>query len=135
MAQTGKWTWDDNQQKLIPYEESKQEVNAPWVITDDMNPLHHPINNKVYTSKKRFREVTKMFGYEEVDKGYRAKKEPDPNYEKNLEKDLTEAYYQCRDGMAPLSELDREKIKIIDHNLKEYNHDQRPRRPDGSVIE
>lgn len=43
------------------------EVQARgYVMTDEMEPLRHPADGKVYDSKSRFSRVTRAFGLEEI---------------------------------------------------------------------
>lgn len=65
------------QKKVVPIEEVMVEVPKKAISfykQDEMPPTRHPADGKYYTSKARFRETTRAFGYEEVgdayDRGY-----------------------------------------------------------------
>jgi hypothetical protein len=61
------------QKKVVPIEEVQVEVPATVahkLINDEMPATLHPIDQKYYTSKSRFRAVTKAHGYEEVGTAY-----------------------------------------------------------------
>lgn len=138
MSKRGHYKWDAKTKKMIKCEPEKpREVNAPFVLTDDMPATKHMGNQKFYTSKRRFRDATKAGGWEEVgnEVNHRAAAPIDPRAEEKLEAEITKAYYAVRDGQAELSELDKERCKIINKNLKEYNHDRRAVGPDGKPIE
>lgn len=134
----GKWTWSEEQHCLIDYVEPvRKEVNAPYVITDEIpGGLRSMADRQTYTSKRRLRDSYRRQGFVEV--GNEVIKEEayepwsDERHMEQLEEDITKAYYQCRDGMAPISELDRERFKIMDRQLEE-NRDERERDFLGNV--
>ncbi len=136
----GKWTWDAEKNCLIDYvEPPKKEVNAPYVITDEiMGGIRSMADRLTYTSKKKLRDSYKRLGFVEV--GNEEIKpevsEPwnDERYMEQLEADLEKSYYQCRDGMAEVTELDREMFKIMDKQIEE-GHDNRERDWLGRVKE
>lgn len=139
--QRGKWIVSRETGKLEPYTEPpKREVNAPSVIVDDMEPTWHPCNGRYYTSKSEFRRITKMYDCEEI--GTEIDWRP-PNYEKEkkakqekeTEEEIAKAYHAIRDNMAPLSELDKARCKIMDRNLEHYNYDNRERDEHGNIRE
>lgn len=131
----GHWVWNKEQRKFVDYVEQTKEVNAPFVITDDMPALKHMANGKFYTSKARFREVTRQLGYEEVGDQTEWRAKPDPAKEAKDDEarreTIAKAYYAVRDGMAPLSELDKERCKIINKQIRE-SRDNRELNSDGS---
>jgi hypothetical protein len=51
-------------------------------INDEMAAVKHPIDGKYYTSKAKFRYVTKAHGYEEVGTAYENGYEPGESEEK-----------------------------------------------------
>ena len=135
----GKWTWSEEQNCLIDYvEPPKKEVNAPYIITDEIpGGLRSMADRQVYTSKAKLRAAYRRQGFVEV--GNEVIKEEvnepwnDERHMEQLEEDLTKAYYQCRDGMAPITELERERFKIMDRQLEE-NRDERERDFLGNII-
>lgn len=61
------------QQKVVPIDEVLEEVHANVAhgyIPDEMQAVKHPIDGKYYTSKAKFRAVTRAHGYEEVGTAY-----------------------------------------------------------------
>lgn len=52
---------------------------SAYVIRDEMDPVRHPADGKIYTSKRAFRKTTRAAGCEEVgnEKLERRKKESD----------------------------------------------------------
>ena len=61
------------QKKVVPIEEVQVEIPATVahrLINDEMPPTQHPIDLKYYTSKSKFRAITKSHGYEEVGTAY-----------------------------------------------------------------
>ena len=77
------------QKKVVPVDQVMVEVPANikhGVMSDDMEPTQHPIDMKYYTSKSKFRSVTKAYGYEEVGNEYEngydpSKRQADENKE------------------------------------------------------
>jgi hypothetical protein len=65
--------WCKIQQKVVPIDEVLHEVHANVAhgyIPDEMGAVKHPLDGKYYTSKAKFRAVTKSHGYEEVGTAY-----------------------------------------------------------------
>ena len=59
------------QKKVVPIEEVMHDAAASTqFIIDEMPPTKHPITGEVFTSKTKFRAVTKAHGYEEVGTAY-----------------------------------------------------------------
>jgi len=55
------------QGRLVLKEDNELALNeAPSVLQDSMDPLEHPCDGKLYTSKSEFRRVTKAHGCEEL---------------------------------------------------------------------
>lgn len=121
----GKFTYDVEQKCLVPApEERKREVHH--VITDDIpDGLESMVNGQIFTSKARYREHLKLHGYIEKGNDEATYYEDTRAYDEQLAEDAERAWYEVRDGMAPLSELDRERCKIMDHNREHYNYDRR----------
>lgn len=84
-----------------PFNEPKGEGKALLLFSsDEMPPTKHPLNKQYYTSKKRFREVTKAFGAEEVGTAYENGYNPEKDQEKalkrtieNIKKEMRDRYY------------------------------------------
>ena len=129
----GKFTICKETGKLVPYEK-KLSVETHAVIPDEIC-IESQIDGKIYTSKRELRRHYKREGFIERDKGYRSKPVnlyETEEYKAQLAEDATRAYYAVRDNMAPLSELDRERCKMINHNLEHYNYDRRDLDDDGN---
>jgi hypothetical protein len=104
----GKFVYEGG--KFVPLQ---REVKArPTVITDEMPALKHPGNRQYYTSRSKYNEVTKAYGYEEAagepDK-YWAK--PELTNDDELEQDILQAEKQLEYGEG-ISEEERELCKI-----------------------
>lgn len=126
----GKWTWCRETNKLIPYEEVKVEVDAPFVLTDEIpGGMMSMANRQIYTSKAKYRRHLRREGFVEVgDEKLKpiTKLPEDPQYERQLEEDAARTYYELRDGNNPyLTEADRERCRQTDHSLSHYNYDRR----------
>lgn len=131
----GKFIIDKETGKLVPYGKQEKEI-APEIITDEIpGGLKSMVNGKIYTSKYRLREHYRQVGVTEIGNetnfSYKYNMYEDHKYKKQLEEDAHRAYYEARDGMAPLSELDKERCAVIDRNLEHYNYDRRERDESG----
>lgn len=84
------------QKKVVPIDEVLIPVSANIAhgyIGDEMEPTKHPCDKKYYTSKAKFRAVTKAYGKEEVGTAYENGYEPEKEQkreEKKLVKDIME---------------------------------------------
>ena len=134
----GKFTIDKDTGKLVPYEPPRR-YQAHEVMTDEMEPLESMVDGSMWTSKHRYREHLRANGMIEKgnDKGeYKRQHFTETDaYQRNLRRVAEEQWYAVRDGMAALSEYDRERCKQIDHNLENYNYDRRARDRDGNPLE
>lgn len=64
----------------IPEDEYiRQQKAAPQFISDEMEPTLHPCDGQYYTSKAKFREVTRAHGKVEVGNEYNAFMSMKPN--------------------------------------------------------
>lgn len=61
----GRWRWDKETERLVPYD-APRSSEYHSVITDEMPETWHPIANKYYTSKAKFRDETRARGGTEV---------------------------------------------------------------------
>lgn len=118
--------------------EEKKVVNAPYVITDEIpGGIKSMANGLYYTSKSKLRQSYRDLGFIEVGNDTEYSSRPDPGKEERaalkLEEDIAKAFYECRDGMSPLSELDKARCAIQDKTIKEYNFDRREYDADGNV--
>ncbi len=67
----------------IGSDSSKPANISHGFIQDEMEPTKHPLTGEYYTSKAKFREVTKAHGYEEVGTAYENGYEPKPAKDEN----------------------------------------------------
>lgn len=128
--------YDKEQKKVVEGYPLPEGVNSSaFVQQDTMEPTQHMKDGKWYTSKREFRKTTRRYGCEEIGDqiDWRNKPTKDPKQEQKLEEAVGRAYYQVRDGMAPLSEFDKERCKIINRNIREHNYDRREYDRDGKL--
>lgn len=59
-------------------------------ILDDMPPTKHPVDGKFYTSKAKFRAVTRAHGYVEVgdayERGYSPERESERDFKESMKR-------------------------------------------------
>lgn len=140
MSNRGHWTFDA-EGKLVPFVKARASRTI-HIITDEIpgGIMSHG-DCKMYTSKAALRRSYKEQGFIE----YGDQELPEPQtrfnnkqmqeeYEKKLMEDIEQAYYQCHDGMAPITELERERFKTIDKMFEE-NNDGRERDEYGRLRE
>ena len=128
----GKFRWDG--EKLVPFEKEKPRETVN-IITDECEPFQSMADCKIYTSKALYRQSLREQGFIEVGNDVDGFKKTDVfntrEYDEQLREDLERSWYECRDKMAEISELDRERCKRIDRNNKRYGYDRRERDRDG----
>jgi len=90
----------------VPYRERK-EINAPLISVDTGE---NELNGKRYTNRQYLREM-KAMGY--VEKGTYSNNKPKRHVDtdESYRADTERAYTMVRDGMAPLTEKEREICK------------------------
>lgn len=129
-AQTnrGRWTFkqlDNGELELVPYvEPPRPRVHA--IVTDDIpQGIESMITGEVFYSRSRYLRHVKEHGYEVLGHDMKGQA-PEPEdtfeterYNKQMEEDAARAYYEVRDNMAPLTELDKENCKIINKQLED----------------
>lgn len=120
MSERGKWKWDPHSRQLVKYSEPAR-ATTHFIHTDYMPPTMNHSDGRVYESKSAFHAATKRAGdiSREGDISIRHKEEWDGPDEEEMRAEVEKAYYQVRDGMAPLSELDKERCKIVNRQLKD----------------
>lgn len=71
-------------------------------INDEMPPTLHPVDGKYYTSKAKFREVTKAHGFQEVgdayDRGYNPEAESKRELQKTFDRQSREFIERYREA-------------------------------------
>jgi len=98
-----RWIWCRVQKKPVrPHEvvrEPKQRspLPCPMVITDEIEPFQSMADGKIYTSKSRYYAETRARGYEIVGNERIKPKSAEPD-ERQIERDLADAYDQCEAG-------------------------------------
>lgn len=118
-GESGSFYWDPETRKFIkghPPLKIKQYGQAPYIITDEMQPYYHPKAQMVVDSKSRLRQIDEALGTITTDR-YQS---PDPSWQKEQERirraDAKEALHksvaQVDAGCAPLSEETRAKCAI-----------------------
>jgi len=73
--------------KVVPIEEAHEreaieKKASSLYIQDEMPATKHPLDGKYYTSKAKFREVTRAAGYTEVGDAYERGYDPEKEKEK-----------------------------------------------------
>ena len=131
----GRWKWDDEQKKLVPYY-GEPIRHAHGIVTDECQ-VKSMADGKIYTSKSALRRSYKRLGFVEVgnEKSWDKPRERPANYEKELQDELGRAYYDVRDGNAPLSELDKARCEIINKQIRDNVYDNRERDESGNPRE
>lgn len=132
----GKWTYDTEKKCLVEVQ-AERPRHTHFVITDEIpGGMQSMVNGQWFTSKSEYRRHLKRNGYIEKGNDTECRYEEDTEaIDRQLQEDAEAAWYAVRDGMADLSELDRERCKIIDHNLEHYNYDRRERDDWGNPID
>lgn len=138
MSNRGKFIIDKETGELVPYQEERR-ARTHFVHTDEMDPLESMVTGRIHTSKSSLRAEYRQHGVIEKGNDHNTSKRThwseEREYQERLAADAERTWYAVRDGMAPLTELDRERCKIIDHNLKHYNFDNRERDENGNIRE
>lgn len=95
----GRFIYDKSKGKMVPYSEYRapdsSNKSKVTIMTDEIPETWHPADGRYYTSKKKFREVTREHGCIEVGNDpaiYRAleKKEERPVVDAELRQELAE---------------------------------------------
>ena len=84
-----RFQWCPIQQKVVPTEEVMVIVptsSSPTFINDEMPPTKHPIDGQLYTSKAKFRAITRAHGFDEVGNEYEKGYEPERQLEKDFDR-------------------------------------------------
>lgn len=116
--------------RIMPVEsETRRPLEAPAIQTDEIpDGIQSMVNGQWFYSRSRYRQHLKETGHieignEEIKPGPHWSE--DPIYQRQLKEDAARAYYEARDGMAPIDELTRERCRQMDRNLEHYNYDRR----------
>jgi hypothetical protein len=76
--------------------------DAPYVISDEMAATRHMCDNKLYTSKAKFRETTRAHGCTEVGNETETllkPRKPIPLSREKRREDIKQALYDIRNGV------------------------------------
>lgn len=98
----GRWIWDRERQEMVPADEfyarkysdvAVSDLPRPYIATDTMEPTQHPCTGEYFTSKAKFRAVTKAHGCVEVGNDpARLRPKPKPKPDRNaIRKSLKKA--------------------------------------------
>lgn len=114
--------WVDEEFYRDYQRENPPERKAPMVIMDTMTPTQHMVDCKFYDSKSAFRAATKKYGY--VETGVQPVKQKGPRTSYNdaeraqLRADVEKSVQEVKYNQAPLTELDKERCKIINRQMR-----------------
>lgn len=62
MANAGRWRWDKIRKKFVSYDEPPRETKSPYIMTDEIKPMPHPVDGQIFTSRKKMRRHTYDIG-------------------------------------------------------------------------
>lgn len=131
-----KCVWNGERVELVPVEQAER-IPKPNVITDECEPFQSMVDGSIWTSKAAYRRHLRANKMIEVGNDVDGFKEVNPfeteEYNRQLKEDLTRAYYETRDKMAPLSEYDRARCERINKQQKRNDYDRRERDRYGRV--
>ncbi len=137
MQRGKKYSWSQERGLFEVNSEKKEEVAAPTVHADEMEPMQSMADCKFYTSKSAYRRSLREQGFIEVGNDVDGFKRTNvfetKEYDAQLKEDMTRAFFECRDKMAPISELEREKFKRMDRQRQRTDYDRRERERNGRV--
>lgn len=100
------YMWCKATQSILPAHEARRrddQINhkhaniAHGYIPDDMPATKHPLDGKYYTSKSKFREITRAAGYDEVGTAYDNGYEPSKKLEAEHREYLNGVKKELRD--------------------------------------
>lgn len=115
----GKWVFDEKTGTLREYGDPKpSEVEAPFVVTDEISATRNHADGKLYTSKAKFRDAVKSSGYVATEGVFNTASKRKETSEREYADALEQARNLVKNGMAPLSELDKEICKRQNQNIK-----------------
>lgn len=114
----GRWIWDKVLGRFVDYIESRIDVDAPTIITDETGPTYCHADGKIYTSRRKMMRAVKASGFEMTEGVSNTASNKTELKEEDIAKDIEAAYYEVRDGMAPLTEEDKERCKRINNQLE-----------------
>ncbi len=110
----GKYTFQDG--KFVPLSEAKPPPpKVHTIMTDEMPETKHPGDGRIYTSRAKFNEATRLLGYEsyspnESDKSWEA---DTSNYDEDVREDVEAAIAKLRYGEG-LTDDERELCRMRD---------------------
>ena len=92
------YQWCEVQRKVVPIEEVIEVRRANIshnYIPDEMERVKHPLDGKYYSSKSRFRAVTRAHGYEEVGTAYENGYDPIKERERESERRISRGIHEA----------------------------------------
>src|SRR5258706_6569203 len=77
--------------------------DAPYVISDEMTPLRHMADGRMYSSKRKFRDATKAAGCVEIgnESVIQQPRKPVELDRRQRREDIRRAIHDLKDGRAP----------------------------------
>lgn len=107
----GKWQCvEESKSQPGQLAQEPQGPEAPHVIPDDMPPTQHPCDQQFYTSKAKFRDVTRAHGKVEVGNEYDAFMGMKPTHEKRPVSESIKDSLQFHQALEGKSEGERREI-------------------------
>lgn len=85
------------QKKVVPRDEVMVRLPANVAhnfLNDDMPPTRHPITGDYYTSKARFRDVTRAHGCDEVGNEYEKGYDPEAEFSREQDRRIGEIIHE-----------------------------------------
>ena len=108
----GHWVWDKDQHCFVEFGKKKIEVNAPSIITDEIEPtMSMTGSDKIHTSKSTLRREYKEKGFVETGGdhlGAKPEVEDKEKYRKELRDDIEKTLNDLRWGNIPIPEKERQ---------------------------
>lgn len=99
------WSKDLVTERKPRVQPKRSPLPIPFVVSDAMDPVQHPCTGEYFTSKRKFREVTKVNGCIEVGNDparLRTPPKPKPD-RKAIRKSVEKAFAQYESGVRPAS--------------------------------
>lgn len=118
------YRWNPEAGKMVElYQAPKERVSPEFMIDNLSEPIQSMADGKYYGSKAALRASYKAHGLEEVGNEHPDTwvAKPKRSSEKECHEAVEQAYHMCKNGMAPLSEFDRELCRIQNEQIRNGN--------------
>ena len=127
MSSRGRYFWDKVSKTWVDIDLAPSDMSpdaAKNIFTSDtIEPTRSMIDGKLYTSRSKIEQHYRDHG--KICIGNEKFPAPQPRQMPDPEHHVQEAIRQVTWGEAKLSEYDKHRCKIINHNLRNYNYDRR----------